>query len=330
MYALVMTAPSQGSDFTVVQEIDEPCPNEGEVSINVIYAGINFIDVMARRGDAGYVCAWPYLPGLEVAGTVRKVGMGVNDLIVGQQVAAFTMGGGLAEVALARAALTVPVPHGVPLRVAAAAPVMLSTALLLLTDVARLRANESVLVHSASGGVGSAVAQLVPILGGGLRIGTVGHPEKVYAAKKNGYDVALARDSDLTEKVRAVVGGGVDIVLDPLGTSMLDVDLAVAAPGGRVVLFGNANGGQLASLPPVGRLISSNLAVGGFSLSSLTRTAPQRVAEALRHVLDLIATGQLNIPVTEIGSLTGVATVHQLLADGRGEGKYVTRLGMVD
>ncbi len=55
MYALVMTAPSQGSDFTVVQEIDEPCPNEGEVSINVIYAGINFIDVMARRGDAGYV-----------------------------------------------------------------------------------------------------------------------------------------------------------------------------------------------------------------------------------------------------------------------------------
>ena len=81
-----------------------------------------------------------------------------------------------------RAEFVVPVPDQVPSPVAAAAPLMLTTALLLLEDAARFRPGETVLVHSASGGVGSAVAQLVPVLGGGLRIGTVGRPDKVASA----------------------------------------------------------------------------------------------------------------------------------------------------
>ncbi len=98
-------------------------------------------------------------------------------------------------------------------------------------------------MHSASGGVGSAVAQLVPMLGGGLRIGTVGRPGKVTSALHSGYDVAMARGEDLTEAVRAATDcAGVDIVLDPLGAAMLETDLAVTAPGGRIVLFGNAGG----------------------------------------------------------------------------------------
>ncbi|MCW2913340.1 MAG: oxidoreductase [Actinomycetia bacterium] len=327
MRALVMTAPSQGSDRTQVQKIDEPRPGPGEVTIDVAYAGVNFMDVMARRGDAGYVRAWPYVPGLEVAGTIREVGAGVSDLAVEQRVAAFTPGGGLAQVAVAQAALTVPVPEQVSLSTAAAAPLMFSTALLLLTDAARLGPGESVLVHSASGGVGSAVAQLVSTLGGGLRIGTVGRPEKVVSAAKSGYDVAFARGDDLTEAVRAATGGsGVDVVLDPLGTSMLEVDLAVTAPGGRIVLFGNAGGGQQAPLPPAGRLIGGNISIGGFSISSLSASAPERVAGALRRVLDLIATGRLDVAVTEVDSLADVPAVHQLLADGHGSGKYVTRL----
>jgi NADPH2:quinone reductase len=326
MRALVMTAPSQGADRTEVREIGEPRPGEGEVAIDVAYAGINFIDVMARRGDTGYVPAWPYAPGKEVAGTVREVGAGVTGLSPGQRVAAFTAGGGLAEVAVAPAALTVPIPDQVPSPVAAAAPLMLSTALLLLTDAARFGPGESVLVHSAAGGVGAAVAQLVPALGGGLRIGTVGRDDKIPAARESGYDVALARGADLAEEVRAAAGGRVDIVLDPLGTGMLDVDLEVTAPGGRIVLFGNAGGGQTAPLPPMRRLAAGNIAIQGFSISALSVTAPHRAAGALRHVLNLIANGALDVAVTEIGSLAEVPAVHQLLADGRGNGKYVVRL----
>lgn len=326
MRALVMTAPSQGSDRTAVQTIDEPRPGTGEVTIDVAYAGVNFMDVMARRGDPGYASAWPYVPGLEVSGLVRAVGPGV-DLEIGQRVAAFTQGGGLAEVALARAPLTVAVPDGISLATAAGAPMVFSTALLLLTDAARLGPGENVLVHSAGGGVGSALAQLVPELGGGLRIGTVGRTDKIASARKSGYDAAFARGDDLAEAVRTATGGsGVDVVLDPLGTSMLDVDLAVTAPGGRIVLFGNAGGGQPAPLPPAGRLIGGNVSIGGFSITSLSASAPERVTAALRRVLDLIAAGRLDVDVTEVDSLSDVPAVHQLLADGRGRGKYVARV----
>ncbi|GAA0399880.1 hypothetical protein GCM10009530_59570 [Microbispora corallina] len=400
MRALVMTGPSQGPDRTEIREIAEPTPGPGEVTVDVAHAGINFLDVMARRGDPGYVAAWPYVPGKEIAGTVREVGPGVTDLFPGQRVAAFTSGGGLAEVALARAALTVPVPAGVPSEVAASAPLMLASALLLLTDAGRFRAGETVLVHSASGGVGSAVARLVPALGGGRLIGTVGRPGKVAAALSAGYDAAVARHDagvrpetrgvaapgarivpsgdvgggassvdaahgidrdvtraggdlagairaaagggvdlagairaaagggvDLAGAIQAAAGGGVDLVLDPLGTATLDLDLDVAAPGARIVLFGNAGGGAMAPLPSQARLRSGNIGVVGFSISSLSATAPHRVAAALRRVLDLIAEGRLDVPVTEVGSLDEVPAVHQLLAEGRGEGKYAARVG---
>src|ERR1700744_2793590 len=98
-----MIRPSQGADQTEVRKIEDPQPGPGEVTIDVAYAGINFLDVMARRGDAGYVSPWPYAPGLEVSGAVREIGPDVTNLAVGQRVAAFTAGGGLAEVVLVRA-----------------------------------------------------------------------------------------------------------------------------------------------------------------------------------------------------------------------------------
>ncbi|NUR87725.1 MAG: zinc-binding dehydrogenase [Nonomuraea sp.] len=327
MHALVMTEPSEGPDRTDVEEIAEPRPGEGEVSIEVAYAGVNFMDVMARRGDPGYASSWPYVPGLEVAGTVRELGPGVSGLAVGERVVAFTPGGGFAEVAVARAALTVPVPDGIPLPTAAATPMVYSTALLLLTGAARFVPGESVLVHSAGGGVGGALAQLVPELGGGLLIGTVGRPDKVDAARRSGYDLAFARDAALPGLVRdATQGNGVDVVLDPLGTSMVDADLEMTAPGGRIVLFGNAGGGRPAPLPPLGRLIGGNVAIGGFSITGLSRSAPGRVAAALRRALDLIAAGRLDVAVTDLGTLSDVPAVHQLLANGRGAGKYVARI----
>ena len=333
MRALVMTAPG-GSEFSEVREVAEPSPGPGEISIDVAHAGLNFADVMARRGDAGYASAWPYVPGIEVAGTVRETGPGVGGLAVGQRVAAVTSGGGIAEIALARAEVTALVPDGVPLSAAAAAPTGLATALLLLADVGRFAAGDSVLVHSASGGIGAALAQLVPLLGGGRLIGTVGRPDKVSAAERSGYDVALARNGQaddggaaLAEAVLAANGGrGVDLVLDPLGTAALDLDLAVTAAGGRIVLFGNASGAVPALLPPAGRLLGGNLTISGFSHRGLVAAAPHRVAAALRRALALLADGRLALPVTEVASPAGVPAVHDLLATGRGAGKYVVRL----
>jgi NADPH2:quinone reductase len=319
MRALVMTEPSPGSDRTAVQELPDPSPGPGQVVVEVAHAGINFLDVMARRGDPGYATGWPYTPGLEVAGRVHAVGPDVVGLAPGQRVAAFTRGGGFAELALADAALVVPLPDSVPTEHAAAAPLMLTSALLLVTEVTRAGDGDVVLMHSAAGGIGSAVAQLV----GGLRIGTVGRPSKVPAALAAGWDVVLPRDADTPGRVRAAAGRGVDVVLDPLGTSALELDLAVAAPGARIALFGNPGGGAPDPLPPLGRLIGGNVALAGFSISRLTATAPDRVAGALRRVLELLAEGRLAPAVTLIDRLEGVPAVHDRMAAGDGVGKSV-------
>jgi NADPH:quinone reductase len=326
MKALLMTAPAADRSTTSVAETVEPGPGPGQVAIDVEYAGINFIDVMARRGDPGYASAWPYVPGLEVAGTVRSVGSGVYGLLPGERVAAFTPGGGMAEVAVAAAEVTVAVPPEVPLEIAASAPLVVSTALLLLTSRARIRPGESLLMHSASGGLGSVVSQVAAALGAGRRIGTVGRPGKIADGRAAGWDDVFAREPGLAEAVRSVAPGGVDVILDPVGTSLLDLDLSIAAPGGRIVLFGNAAGGAPAPLPEAGRLIGGNVGVLGFSMSRLTATAPETVASALARGLEMIAAAQIRPEVTIAGPLDSVAAIHDLLADGHGSGKYVTKV----
>ncbi len=326
MRALVMTE-AGGAEHSHVRELEAPQPGPGQVAIGVAYAGLNFVDVMARRGDAGYAAAWPHHPGREVAGTVLALGEGVTKPAVGTPVVAATRGGGLAEVVVADAELTVPVPDGVPLDVAATAPLGLATALLLLTDAGRFVPGESVLVHSAGGGIGTAVARLLPLLGGGRLLGTVGRPEKAAGARRHGYDAVHVRGAGLAEEVRAANGGrGVDLVLDPLGATALDLDLDLLAPGGRIVLFGNASGAGPAPLPPLPRLLGANATLTGFSHGGLLVQAPAKVADAVRRALDLLATGALTTPVTVLPDLVDVPAAHDLLAAGRGEGKYVVAL----
>lgn len=327
MRVLQLTGPAPDATTTRVTEVAEPRPGPGEVAIGVAYAGINFMDVMARRGDPGYASGWPYVPGLEVAGLVRAVGAGVDQFTVGQRVAAFPPGGGFAEVALAPAAVVVAVPPTVPLPVAAAAPLVLSTALLLLRDVANLQPGESVFMHSASGGVGTAVARLAAMLGSGPRLGTVGQPDKIAAGLTAGWDVVIPRGDDVVAQVRSAVPEGVDVILDPTGAGNVDLDLELAAPGARIVLFGNAAGGTPVPLPPLGRLIGGNVALIGFSMSRFRATRPAKVAGALTDSLAALATGQLSLPVTVVDSLAGVGDVHNLLVTGRGAGKYVVALG---
>lgn len=326
MQAVIMSAPARDGSATGVADIDEPRPGPGQVAIDVAYAGINFIDVMARRGDPGYATAWPYVPGLEVAGSILSVGSGVHDLYAGDRVAAFTPGGGMAEIAIAAADLTVKVPPEVPLAAAASAPLAVSTALLLLTERARIRPGESVLMHSASGGVGSVVSQVAAALSSGRRIGTVGRPDKIAAGLAAGWDEVFAREDGLTEAVRQAAPEGVDVILDPVGTALLDLNLSIAAPGGRVVLFGNAAGGAQAPLPPASRLISGNAGVLGFSMSRLSVTAPKTVADALAQGLKMIAAAQIRPQLTVIEPLGSVAATHDLLAAGRGDGKYVAKV----
>ena len=249
MDALVFDGPAPDSSRTAVRRMSTPRPGPGQVLLEVAHAAVNFKDVMARRGDADYVDNWPFVPGLEAAGTVVATGTGVTSICVGNRVAALTNAGGLAEYALASAELAAVIPDTVCTAVAAIAPGALTTAALLVEQFGRVRDGDVVMVHSAAGAVGTAVAAIARTLPGVVLIGTVGDDTRTAAARAAGYDHVLTRRLDLADRVSlSLARRGVDVVLDPQGTAELDTDLAVLSAGGRIVIFGNAAGAAVDDL----------------------------------------------------------------------------------
>ncbi len=187
-------------------------------------------------------------------------------------------------------------------------------------------------MHSAAGAVDQALAQLARQRKVRRLLGAAGSPTRVDAARRAGYDDVAVRTEGLAAVVRTLESGGVDLVLDPQGTSLLAEDLDMLAPAGRVVVFGNAGGTPLADLPPLAKLFEGNAAIGAFSLEALSRTTPQRVVAALAGVLEDLAAHRLHVPVVpvvpvvDVAGLDGAPVAQQALADGSGTGKYVVNL----
>ncbi|KFF58391.1 hypothetical protein JF66_18910 [Cryobacterium sp. MLB-32] len=303
-----------------------PAPGPGEVLIRVTHAGINFKDVMMRRGDPAYSSVWPVIPGLEVAGVIEQVGDRVDNLEIGIRVVALTNTGGLAEYVVADEALTVGIPDGVASEVAAVVPGVWATAWLLLNEAARVRDGDTILVHSASGAVGTAIAALAGAIPRTTLVGVVGAASRLEDAKAAGYQHAFVRDDHLVDGVLTKLGGtGVDIVLDPQGTAWLDADLHMLAPHGRVVLFGNASGTPLDSIATA-QLSASNAAVGGFSIAALSAAAPKLVQRAMKAVLRRIADGSLTPESTSTAGLDQAAALQQQLANGGAKTKHVIEI----
>ncbi|MFB9235621.1 zinc-binding alcohol dehydrogenase family protein [Plantactinospora siamensis] len=327
MQALVFDRPALDTSATRIARLEPPTPGSGQVAIRVAYAGINFKDVMSRRGDPGYAPRWPFVPGVEVSGTVVGLGPEASGHRVGDPVVALTNEGGLAEIAVAEAALTVPMPAGLDPGRAASAPGALTTAILLHDHAARVRAGDIVLVHSAGGAVGRSLADVARARSGARLVGVVGAATRVGTARDAGYPTVLVRGDALAADVRAGTSGrGVDVVLDPQGTAFLHEDLAALAPGGRIILFGNAAGGELAALPPTHLLYRHNASVGGFSLAALSADAPAMVAAAMRAALYMLAAGESTSEVVVLPGLAATPDAQQALADGAGRGKYVVRV----
>lgn len=330
MKALVFDGPAVDASRTRVSNMPVPDCGDAQVLIEVAYAGVNFMDVMVRRGDPGYVPGWPTVPGVELAGTVRRVGASVGGVAIGDSVAALTNAGGLAEFALADADLTVKLSAGLPLSVAAVAPGALTTAELLLTDFARARAGDVIVAHSAAGAVGEAIGAIARSLGSVTLIGVAGSDDRAAQALSSGYDAVFVRAPDLAPSVRHRLDGrGADIILDPHGTQWLDADLEVLSPGGRIVIFGNASGGELATLPATGSLFAKNASIGAFSLAALSKTNPTAIRAAMVRVLDRLVSGTLAPRISVVSGLEQAADLHQALAEGRGVGKYVIEVAPI-
>lgn len=207
-----------------------PQPGAGQVLIKVAYAGVNFAELMARRGEY-HALPTPFTPGYEVSGTIAALGTGVEGFRPGQPVAALTIQGGYAQFATAQAVLTFPLDapgSSIDLEQAAAFPAVAPTAYDLLANAARIRQGESVLIHAASGGVGIAAGQLARALGARLVLGTVSSEEKAVYARPFGYDQVFPVEGFEQAVLEATGGKGVDIALDARGEPTRSQNLALA------------------------------------------------------------------------------------------------------
>jgi NADPH2:quinone reductase len=310
----------------VLHQVDlpEPTPGPGEVTVEVAYAGINFADVLARA--EGYrVDALPFRPGLEVAGRVRAVGEGVTAFTPGQEVTSFMRGGGYSEIAVAPDATTFPVPHGLDLRAAASLPSVLPTAYALLHDIARLREGDTVLVHSAAGGVGTVAGQLARLGGASAVYGVVSSFDKAPHALKSGYDqVFLTPDFD-ADVLTATGGRGVDIALDPIGGDTFRRTLAVTARFGRLVSFGNSGSAQPWSVGAAD-IYPAALTVSGFSLMGLAAADPSRLRELADAAFRAVTDGGVELPVTAEFALADAGAAHRLVESRSTTGKLLLRI----
>ncbi|WBO61958.1 quinone oxidoreductase family protein [Streptomyces camelliae] len=312
-----------GPEVLKVVQADIPEPGPGQVTVDTAYAGVNFADLKARA--EGYrVQSLPFRPGLEVSGRIRAVGQGVAGLRPGQEVVAFVSGGAYAEVVAADAATVFPLPEGVDLRTGAALPTVVPTAHALLHEVGRLRAGESVLVHGAAGGVGTAAGQLARAAGAGAVYGVVSTPDKAEYALKHGYDEVFTVGTFAEDVRRATGGRGVDLVLDPVGGDTLRRGLDALAVFGRLVSYGNASGAEpwhvgQAELGAQGR------SVAAFSILNLAQSAPEALRALAERSFRKVADGTVTLPVTAEFALTDAAGAHRLMGGHTSTGKLLLR-----
>jgi NADPH2:quinone reductase len=302
-------------DVMVMDELDVPVPGPGEVLIKVAVAGVNFTDLMQRQGvymSRANQRALPLVLGTEVAGTVVTAGPGVVTPVPGTRVIALVQGG-YAEYAIAPAEDLIVIPDALDYARAVAFLVQGITAYQLLRDSTRLEPGESVLVHSAAGGVGSLAVQLARILGGGTVIATVGGPEKMHLVRDLGADVVIDyKHESWAEQVRDATGGrGVDVILDAVGGDVTECGLTCLAPFGRMAVYGMASLG-FASFAGM-QLMQGNQAIIGYWLTTWLQRRPA-IARAKAELVRLGAEGKLRPILKNAFPLARAADAHRAIA----------------
>ena len=310
-------------DSQVLESVERavPEPGPGEVRIAVEAAGINFADIMQRRGLYPGGPEPAYVPGMEVAGTIDATGEGVG-LSEGDPVVAMCNGGGYAEYVTADAQMLLPIPGEMSFEEAAGFPVQFLTAHCCLFAWGGLEEGESVLIQAAAGGVGTAAVQLASRAGAEV-FGTASSEEKLDLAAELGCDNPIQyTETDFRTVIDdETQGNGVDLVLESVGGDVFDRSLDALAHFGRLVTFGVASG------EPAGaqnqRLLFENKSVIGFHLGEASRHDPNSVMQAIPDLTEGLTDGELEVIVGETFPLEDAASAHQYIEDRKSTGKVV-------
>jgi NADPH:quinone reductase len=268
-------------------------PGEGVV-IDVHAAGVSFPEVLQTRGEYQLKPPLPFIPGSEVAGVVRSASAGVvrsasagAGVAVGERVAAFCALGAFAETAVAPTFLTFALPDALDYAQGAGLILNYHTAYFALVLRGRLREGETVLVHGAAGGVGTAALQVARGLGA-RTIAVVSSEQKAAVARQAGADEVLRTEGAWKDEAKELSGGGVDVVLDPVGGERFTDSLRALRENGRLVVVG-FTGGAIPEVK-VNRLLLGNTEVVGAGWGAYALAKPElclEIGAALERMIQL-------------------------------------------
>ncbi|HUO86509.1 MAG TPA: quinone oxidoreductase [Thermoanaerobaculia bacterium] len=314
-----------GAEALVLDEVELPQPQRGEVRVKVAAAGVNFIDVYHRTGYYP-VGDLPAVLGREGAGYVDAVGGGVDGLAEGDRVAFADASGSYAEQVTLPADRVIPLREAaagereVDLHAAAALPLQGMTAHYLTHGIRPLAPGETVLIHAAAGGVGQLAVQMAKIAGA-VVFGTCSTEEKAERAREAGCDhVIRYTEVDFVEAVRqATDGHGVDLVLDGVGRATFEKSVAAARVRGHVVLFGQASGEPEPIRP---RKLLGSRTLTSASLTDYTRERDELLARA-ETVFGWYRSRRLEVAVDGVLPLAQAAEAHRRLEGRKTAGKLL-------
>ena len=324
MYAVAIREPG-GPEVLEWTEHPDPEPDTGEVVVDVVAAGVNRADVMQRQGNYPPPAGASEVPGLECSGRISALGSGVSGWNVGDEVCALLAGGGYAEKVAVPAPQLLPVPAGISLTDAGGLPEVACTVWSNLVLTGHLRSGQTLLVHGGSGGIGTHAIQVGKAIGATV-IATAGHPDRLQTCLDLGADAAIDYHDDLPSEVARVTSDrGADVILDNIGASNLQPNLASLATGGRLVIIGLQSGAKTEI--NLATLLTRRLSVGATTLRARPTGGSDgkgAIVAAVRSDLwPLVEAGRVRPIVHERIPVTEVSRAHEAMDAGGVVGKLL-------
>ncbi|MBU6506593.1 MAG: NAD(P)H-quinone oxidoreductase [Alphaproteobacteria bacterium] len=301
-----------------------PKPGAGEVLIKVEAAGINRPDVAQRQGNYPPPPGASDIPGLEIAGSVVALGLGVHEFKLGDKVCALVTGHGYAEYCAAPAVQCLPVPKGFSMVEAAALPETFFTVWTNLFERGRLKRGESVLIHGGTSGIGTTAIQLAREFGAKNIFATAGSDDKCKACEKLGATRAIDyKREDFVKVVKETTGNrGVDLILDMVCGPYVPRNISALAVDGRCVTIALL-GGNLAEVN-FGVVMMKRLTLTGSTLRARAVEQKGAIAQALkREVWPLLDAGKVKPVIYKTFPLKEAAAAHALMESSAHIGKIV-------
>jgi NADPH2:quinone reductase len=311
-------------DLLELRDIPSPTPDRGQVVVSVKAASVNFPDVLIIENKYQFKPLLPFSPGSELAGIVKEVGADVTHVKPGDRVMAFTVYGAFAEEIVLDGFRVLHMPEGMDFSTAAAVLLTYGTMDHALRDRGALKANETVLVLGAGGGIGIASIEIAKALGARV-IACASSAEKLAVCREHGADEVIDyANEDLRERIKALTDGrGVDVAVDPVGGGFTEPALRSMAWRGRLLVIGFAAG----DIPriPLNLVLLKGCAVVGVFWGDFLRREPWAFMESVDQLGTWFRAGKLKPHISATFPLERAAEAMKVMADRKSIGKIVVQ-----